>query len=56
MKKEEFIQLYQSCSLSELKEILNCSIPTIYKRINEYNIKKKGRGTGKRMNRKFDLE
>lgn len=56
MKKEEFIKLYQSCSLAELKEILHCSIPTIYKRINEYKITKKGRGTGKRMNRKLELE
>ena len=56
MKKEEFIQLYNSCSLVELKEILKCSIPTIYKRINEYGIKKKGRGVGKRMYRKLDLE
>lgn len=56
MKKEEFVKLYNAHTLKELKQILNCSVPTIYKCINEYNIIKKGRGTGKRMSRKLDLE
>ena len=56
MKKEEFIKLYNTHKLSELQKLLNCSIPTIYKRINEYGIEKKGQGTGKRLKRKLELE
>lgn len=56
MKVDEFKQLYYSCTLAELKKILNCSAPTIYKRIDEYNIAKKGQGKGKRGKRKLDLE
>ena len=56
MKKDEFIELYYTCKLSELTKILNCSAPTIYKRINEYGIVKKGQGKGKRGRRKLDLE
>lgn len=56
MKREEFIQLYNTKTLAELKKILNCSAPTIYKRIKEYNIPKKGQGKGSRQRRKFDLE
>jgi predicted DNA-binding transcriptional regulator AlpA len=56
MKKEEFAELYHTLSLDELKAILNVSIPTIYKRIEEYDIPKKGQGKGKRSTRKLDLE
>lgn len=56
MKVDEFKQLYYSCTLAELKKILNCSAPTIYKRIDEYKIAKKGQGKGKRGKRKLDLE
>ena len=56
MKKAEFIELYNTCTLAELQSILGCSAPTIYKRIDEYKIPKKGQGKGKRSKRKFDLE
>lgn len=56
MKKEDFIELYYTCTLAELSKRLNCSVPTIYKRINEFEIKKKGQGKGKRNRRKLELE
>ena len=56
MKKEDFIELYYNNTLSELSKILNCSVPTIYKRIEEYNIKKKGQGRGHRSYKKLILE
>lgn len=55
MKKEEFIKLYYIHSLSELKKILGCSIPTIYSRIDEYGIERKGRKV-KKGKRKLNLE
>ena len=56
MKKEDFIELYNTLSLKELSKRLNCSVPTIYERIEEFGIKKKGQGKGKRSRRKLDLE
>lgn len=56
MKKAEFIELYNTCTLAELSRKLNCSVPTIYKRIDEYGIEKKGQGKGRRNRRKLDLE
>lgn len=56
MKKEEFVELYNTLSLKELSMKLKCSVPTIYKRINEFEIKKKGQGKGKRNRRKLELE
>ena len=56
MKKEEFIELYNTLSLKELSMKLKCSVPTIYKRINEFEIKKKGQGKGERNRRKLELE
>lgn len=56
MKKEEFIELYNTCTLAELSKRLKCSVPTIYKRIEEFDIQKKGQGKGKRSRRKLELE
>lgn len=56
MKKEDFIELYNTLSLKDLSEKLNCSVPTIYKRIEEFKIDKKGQGKGKRSRRKLELE
>lgn len=56
MKKEKFIELYENNTLRELEQLLHCSAPTIYKRIKEYGIPKKGQGKGKRSKRKLDLE
>ena len=55
MKKEEFVELYNTLSLKELSMKLKCSVPTIYARIDEFGIQKKGRG-GKRNRRKLNLE
>lgn len=54
--KEEFINLYQTKNLKELCEILDCSAPTIYKRIKELQIEKKGQGKGKRKKQKLIIE
>lgn len=56
MKKEDFIELYYTCTLAELSKRLNCSVPTIYKRIDEYGIEKKGQGKGHRAYKKLILE
>lgn len=56
MTKEEFINLYQTKNLKELCEILDCSSPTIYKRIKELQIEKKGQGKGKRKKQKLIIE
>lgn len=56
MKIEDFTNLYYTHSLKELTKILNCSVPTIYNRIEELGITKKGQGKGKRSKRKLELE
>jgi len=56
MNKSEFKELYYSHQLKELVELLDCSVPTIYKRLEEYNIPKKGQGKGKREKKKLILE
>lgn len=56
MNKEEFQELYEKYHLSELVKILNCSVPTMYKRLKELNIKRKGRGKGTRTRKKLIIE
>jgi len=56
MNKSEFKELYYSHQLKELVELLDCSVPTIYKRLEEYNIPKKGQGKGFRTRKKIIIE
>ena len=56
MKRDDFINLYYTHNVTELPEILNCSLTTIYKRIKEYGIEKKGQTEGHKQYRKLDLE
>lgn len=55
MKKEDFVKLYYTLNIKELAKRLNCSIPTIYKRIDEYGIEKKGQRKGHSKYRKLNL-
>ena len=56
MDKAEFMELYYTKPLKDLVKILDCSVPTIYSRLDEYGIPKKGQGKGKRRKRKFVIE
>lgn len=56
MRKDDFIDLYNTYSLKELCFMLDCSAPTIYKRLKEYDIPKKGQGKGKRRRSKLVIE
>lgn len=56
MKKEDFELLYNTHSLYDLCRILDCSAPTIYKRLDEYGIRKKGQGKGARRKKKLIIE
>lgn len=54
--RREFIDLYYKYDTRTLAKICECSVPTIYKRINELDIEKKGRGTGTRQRRKLIID
>ena len=56
MNKKEFEELYNKYQLKDLVKILDCSVPTIYSRINEFQIDKKGRGKGKRQRKKIIID
>ena len=56
LTKNEFIELYQKYDTRTLAQMLNCSVPTIYKRLDELDVPLKGRGKGKRRKRKLILE
>lgn len=56
LTKKEFIELYQEYDTRTLAQMLNCSVPTIYKRLEELDVPLKGRGKGKRRKRKLILE
>lgn len=56
LTKKEFIELYQKYDTRTLAKMLNCSVPTIYKRLEELDVPLKGRGKGKRRKRKLILE
>lgn len=56
IKKEDFIDLYNTYSIKELCFMFDCTTPTIYKRIAELGIKKKGQGKGKRVRNKLIIE
>ena len=54
--KKEFIEMYTNLDTRELARICECSVPTIYKRLNELDIPKKGRGKGQRQKKKLVIE
>ena len=56
LTKNEFIELYQKYDTRTLAQMLNCSVPTIYNRLEELDVPLKGRGKGKRRKRKLILE
>lgn len=56
MKKEDLIDIYMTYSLKETCFMLGCSAPTLYKRLKEYGIQRKGQGRGKRKRRKLIIE
>ena len=56
IKKEDFIDLYNTYSIKELCFMFGCTAPTIYKRIEELGINKKGQGKGKRTRSKLIIE
>ena len=51
--KEEFKELYAKYHTRELAKMCDCSVPTLYKRLNEFDIKLKGRGKGTRRRKKL---
>lgn len=54
--KKEFIEMYYTLGSRELAEVCECSVPTIYNRLNELGIPKKGRGKGQRQRKKLVIE
>ena len=56
MRKDDFMDLYNTYHIKELCFMLGCSAPTIYKRIKELGIPKKGQGKGKRTRNKLVIE
>lgn len=54
--RQQFIQMYQQYDAKTLAQMCECSIPTLYNRINELGIAKKGRGVGHRKRRKLMIE
>lgn len=54
--KEEFLEMYNKYDSRTLAKICECSVPTVYKYINQLNITKKGRGKGSRQKRKIIIE
>lgn len=56
MDKVEFMELYYTKPLKYLVKILDCSAPTIYKRLNELGITKKGQGKGTRQRKKLIID
>jgi len=56
MRKDDFIDLYNTYHIKELCFMLDCSAPTIYKRLKEYGIEKKGQGKGKRNRKKLIID
>lgn len=53
---KEFIEMYEKYDSRTFAKLCECSIPTLYKRLNELNIKKKGRGKGPRKKKKLIIK
>lgn len=56
MNKNDLEKLYNTYKLKELVKILKCSVPTIYQRLKEYDIPRKGQGKGERTRKKLIIE
>lgn len=54
--RKEFIDMYNKYDTRTLARICECSVPTLYNRINELGIPKKGKGIGSRQHKKLVIE
>lgn len=54
--RKEFIDMYNKYDTRTLAKICECSVPTLYNRINELGIHKKGQGNGARQRKKLVIE
>lgn len=54
--RKEFIDMYNKYDSRTLARICECSVPTLYNRINELGIPKKGQGKGSRQHKKLVIE
>lgn len=54
--RKEFIDMYNKYDTRTLAEICECSVPTLYNRLKELGIPKKGRGKGQRQRKILVIE
>lgn len=56
MTRDELKKMYEECKLRELCKQLDCSMPTLYRRLDELGIARKGQGKGARGRRKLIID
>lgn len=56
MRKDDLESLYNTYHIEELCFMLGCTAPTLYNRLDELGIARKGQGKGKRRRKKLIID